>query len=163
MPVPKYGVHQQALAVHALLQQRKLIGSNLSNFAFELEKQFEVVRSVRRELWRAREQGDFTGYAFFFEQPGNDETIAAVVAFAGNHQHAALGNCAETLDDRLGDPAPARSISTKLGVPYFWIVNRSSSRISSAVNNQSCSNRSIAMLRSNRSNRETLGRNSETV
>ena len=61
------------------------------------------MRRVGCKLFAPRQQRDLARDAFFFQQPGDDKTIAAIVTLAGNDQHTFFGGSGETLKDRRRD------------------------------------------------------------
>ena len=62
------------------------------------------MRRVGRQFIAPRQQCDFARDSLLFQQARNYETIAAVVALAGDDQHALLGSAREAFENRRGDP-----------------------------------------------------------
>ena len=72
---------------------------------------------------------DGDGPAGLAQQPRRDQPVAAVVALAAHHRHAAVRR--QPLDGPR-DPAPARSIRSSPATPCSSIAQRSTARIVSA-------------------------------
>ncbi len=61
------------------------------------------MRRVGGQFIAPRQQRDLARDAFFFQQPRDDKAIAAVVALAGNDQHAFLDGFGKALKNRRCD------------------------------------------------------------